>query len=71
MINLRPCRYCKGKAKQNIKEGRNNIGDNGWVSVCCCTICGMQVEAFNQLPSIAEERAADWWNRGIYDTKTD
>lgn len=69
MNELRPCRYCHGKAKQYTKEGRNYIGALGWVSVCYCVMCGMQVEAFNENPIIAEEKAVGWWNRGIYDLK--
>lgn len=71
MTDLRQCRYCKGKAMQKTKEGRNYIGTPGWISVCYCTMCGMQVEAFNENSLIAEEKAADWWNRGIYDAKSD
>jgi len=32
-------------------------------------MCGMQVEAFDESPIKAEEKAAGWWNRGIYDVK--
>lgn len=32
-----------------------------------CSRCGMQVEGFDTDPIAAEKKAADWWNRGIYD----
>lgn len=32
-------------------------------------MCGMQVEVFDESPIKAEEKAVDWWNRGIYDRR--
>lgn len=69
MNELRACRYCHGKAKRYTREGRNYIGEECFVSTCYCMMCGMQVEAFDESPMIAEEKAADWWNRGIYDRR--
>ena len=63
------CRYCRSMGKQYTHEGRNYIGAPGWVSVCYCMMCGTQVEAFDESPIRAEEKAASWWNRGIYDAR--
>lgn len=64
---LKPCRYCGGKIKQYTHEGRSFIGQHGYISVCYCICCGMQVKAFDENPIEAERKAAGYWNRGIYD----
>ena len=67
--NLKPCRYCDGKIKQYTHEGRNFTGRQGYISVCYCTRCGIQVEAFDGNPIEAERKAEGYWNRGIYDRR--
>ena len=56
-IKLNPCRYCDGKIKQYTHEGRNFTGRQGYISVCYCTRCGMQVEAFDESPIEAERKS--------------
>lgn len=67
MTDLKDCRYCGGKAKYYTHEDINRAGEPGYKSVCYCSRCGMQVEGFDTDPIVAERKAADWWNRGIYD----
>ena len=69
MTELAPCRYCDGGIKQYTHEGRNFTGQPGYISVCYCTRCGMQVEAFDENPIEAGRKAACYWNRGIYDRR--
>ena len=69
MTDLKDCRYCGGKIKQYTHEGRNFTGRQGYRSVCYCTRCGIQVEAFDGNPIEAERKAEGYWNRGIYDRR--
>lgn len=67
MTELVKCRLCKGQAKQYTHEDRKWDGTPGWISVCYCMRCGIQVSAFSEQPIKAEEKAAGYWNRTIYD----
>lgn len=70
-MELKKCRLCGGSAKQYTHEDRNVIGVSGWISVCYCVMCGIQVSAFDKVdPMKAEQRAAGYWNREIYDGRS-
>lgn len=70
MQTLDLCRCCGGKASHYTKQGiiRDQNGEReGWISTCYCIFCGTKVRAYKDSPIEAERKAADWWNRGIYD----
>ncbi len=62
MNELSLCRSCGGKASHYTKHERE-----GWITTCYCIYCGSKVRAYRDDPQEAERKAADWWNRGIYD----
>ena len=59
MTELIKCRLCGGKGKQYTHEDRKWDGNPGWISVCYCMRCGIQVSAFSEQPLKAEERRRD------------
>lgn len=70
MTELSLCRCCGGSARYYTKEVviRDRIGERqGWKCTCYCIYCGTKVSAEDDDPQEAERKAADWWNRGIYD----
>ena len=70
MQTLDLCRSCGGKASHYTKQGiiRDQDGEReGWITTCYCIFCGNKVRSYNDDPQEAERKAADWWNRGIYD----
>ena len=70
MNELSLCRVCGGKASHYTKQGiiRDQYGEReGWITTCYCIYCGSKVRAYRDDPQEAERKAADWWNRGIYD----
>lgn len=67
---LRNCRYDREKAGIVSREGRNVIGEMGYISECFCTYCGASVWAWSRKSKEdAENQARSYWNRGIYDGK--
>lgn len=67
---LRKCRYDGDPAQIVSREGRNVIGEMGFVSECFCTYCGTSVWAWSRKSKEdAEKQAVSYWNRGIYDGK--
>ena len=70
MESLRKCRYDGCTAQLVSREGRNAIGEMGFISECFCTYCGASVWAWSRKSKEnAEEQAVSYWNRGIYDGK--
>lgn len=71
MQPLNFCRECGGKAGYFTRYGiiRDRHGERrGYVATCYCIFCGRKVRAYADKPQEAERKAADWWNRGIYDS---
>ena len=67
---LRKCRHDGDSAQMVSREGRNVIGEMGFVSECFCTYCGASVWAWSRKSKEdAEKQAVSYWNRGIYDGK--
>lgn len=63
------CRYCRSTAVQYVNKDRNVMGDEGFKSVCYCSLCHASVEAFDKDEAKAIQKAQGYWNRGILDAK--
>lgn len=67
MDEARKCKYCGSLPDQSTHEGRNRIGEIGFVSVLQCTGCYRRVETFSDTPDKAAEKCLWYWNHGAYD----
>lgn len=67
MDEAKKCKYCGSLPDQSTHEGRNRIGEIGFVSVLKCKGCYRRVETFGSTPDRAEEKCLQYWNWGAYD----
>ena len=51
IMEVKKCRYCGSLPEQYTHEGRNRIGEIGFVSVLKCRGCFRRVETFGSTPT--------------------
>ena len=64
---IRRCHYDGNSAQIVSREGRNVIGEMGYISECFCTYCGISVWTWSRKSQEdAERQAVSYWNTGGY-----